>query len=54
MKTLQGKLAGAGRTDDALDKQILAITEQAAAFAPQDDKQPKAKRSAALNVMRQS
>ncbi len=51
MVALQGKLAGIGRTDDRLDREISTIVDQVAAWRAADDK-PKAKRPAALNVMR--
>jgi len=54
MKTLQGKLAAVGRTDDKLDREIKHLDEQVAAWRAADDaNKPKAKRPAALNVMRQ-
>jgi hypothetical protein len=53
MLALQGKLAGIGRTDDRLDREIKTIGEQVAAWRAADDAtKPKAKRPAALNVMR--
>jgi hypothetical protein len=53
MKTLQAKLATVGRIDQALDAQVTQLTEQVAAWQAADDaNKPKAKRAAALNVMR--
>ena len=51
MTVLQHKLASSGRTDDALDTQIRSLTETVSTWAPAND-QSKAKRPAALNVMR--
>jgi predicted nucleotide-binding protein (sugar kinase/HSP70/actin superfamily) len=54
MIALQAKLAGVGRTDDKLDGAIKSLDEQVAAWRAADDAtKPKAKRSAALNMMRQ-
>jgi predicted nucleotide-binding protein (sugar kinase/HSP70/actin superfamily) len=54
MKTLQSKLAGGGRTDDRLDREIKQLDEQVAAWKAADEaNRPKAKRPQALNVMRQ-
>ena len=54
MKTLQTKLAGVGRTDDRLDREIKQLDEQVAAWkAAEEANRPKAKRPQALNVMRQ-
>jgi len=53
MKQLQTKLAGVGRTDDKLDREIKQLEEQVSAWRAADEaNRPKAKRSAALNVMR--
>jgi activator of 2-hydroxyglutaryl-CoA dehydratase/predicted nucleotide-binding protein (sugar kinase/HSP70/actin superfamily) len=53
MKVLQQKLAGVGRTDDKLDAEISALEQQVAAWqAEEEAKRPKAKKSAALNVIR--
>jgi hypothetical protein len=53
MKTLQTKLAGIGRTDDRLDREIKQLDEQVAAWkAAEEANRPKAKRAQALNVMR--
>jgi activator of 2-hydroxyglutaryl-CoA dehydratase/predicted nucleotide-binding protein (sugar kinase/HSP70/actin superfamily) len=53
MLSLQRKLAGVGRTDDRLDGEIAQLGERVAAWKAADDARPKAKRAAALNVMRQ-
>jgi activator of 2-hydroxyglutaryl-CoA dehydratase/predicted nucleotide-binding protein (sugar kinase/HSP70/actin superfamily) len=54
MKLLQHKLAGIGRTDDRLDREIKELDERVAAWrAAEDANKPKVKRPAALNVMRQ-
>jgi predicted nucleotide-binding protein (sugar kinase/HSP70/actin superfamily) len=53
MMALQRKLAGVGRTDDRLDREIAQLDERVAAWKAADDARPKAKRAAALNVMRQ-
>jgi hypothetical protein len=53
MKTLQTKLAGVGRTDDRLDREIKQLDEQVAAWqAAEEANRPKGKRAQALNVMR--
>ncbi len=52
MKSLQAKLAGVGRIDDKLDREVNALEELVAAWQPQVDPASKAKRPAALNVMR--
>ncbi len=52
MKSLQAKLAGVGRTDDKLDREVNALEELVAAWQPQVDPASKAKRPTALNVMR--
>jgi hypothetical protein len=53
MHALQTKLAGIGRTDDRLDQEIRTMTEQVSAWRAADEAtKPKAKRAAALNVMR--
>jgi len=52
MKSLQAKLAGVGRTDDKLDREVNALEELVATWQPQTDPASKAKRPAALNVMR--
>jgi activator of 2-hydroxyglutaryl-CoA dehydratase/predicted nucleotide-binding protein (sugar kinase/HSP70/actin superfamily) len=56
MKALQTKLAGVGRTDDTLDKQVLELEAKVATFAPAEDTTSKKpiKRSAALNVVKQA
>jgi predicted nucleotide-binding protein (sugar kinase/HSP70/actin superfamily) len=54
MKGLQRKLAGVGRTDDRLDREIKQLDEQVAAWRAADEaNKPKTKRAAALNVVRQ-
>jgi predicted nucleotide-binding protein (sugar kinase/HSP70/actin superfamily) len=54
LKALQGKLAGVGRTDDRIDREIKNLDDQVAAWRAADDAtKPKAKRPTALNVMRQ-
>jgi predicted nucleotide-binding protein (sugar kinase/HSP70/actin superfamily) len=54
MKALQGKLAGIGRTDDRLDHEIKTLDDRVAGWRAADEAtKPKAKRAAALNVMRQ-
>jgi hypothetical protein len=54
MLALQRKLAGVGRTDDRLDREIVQLDERVAAWKAADDAaRPKAKRAQALNVMRQ-
>jgi hypothetical protein len=53
MSALQRKLAGIGRTDDRLDREIKQLDERVAAWRAADESaKPKAKRPAALNVMR--
>ena len=53
MNALQRKLAGIGRTDDRLDNEIKTLADQVSAWRAADDaNKPKAKRAAALNVMR--
>ncbi len=53
MVALQQKLAGVGRTDDKLDAEIGALAAQVAEWRAQDEaKSPKAKRAAALNVIK--
>jgi activator of 2-hydroxyglutaryl-CoA dehydratase/predicted nucleotide-binding protein (sugar kinase/HSP70/actin superfamily) len=53
MRGLQAKLAGVGRTDDQLDREIAALAEQVAAWRAADDaSRPKAKRAQALSVIR--
>jgi len=54
MLALQRKLAGIGRTDDRLDREIKQLDERVTAWRAADESaKPKAKRPAALNVMRQ-
>jgi activator of 2-hydroxyglutaryl-CoA dehydratase/predicted nucleotide-binding protein (sugar kinase/HSP70/actin superfamily) len=54
LKALQGKLAGVGRTDDRIDREIKNLDDQVAAWHAADEAtKPKAKRATALNVMRQ-
>jgi predicted nucleotide-binding protein (sugar kinase/HSP70/actin superfamily) len=54
MRALARKLAGIGRTDDRLDREIVQLDERVAAWKAADDAaRPKAKRAAALNVMQQ-
>ena len=54
MLALQRKLAGVGRTDDRLDREIVQLDQRVAAWKAADDAaRPKAKRASALNVMRQ-
>jgi hypothetical protein len=53
MKQLQGKLAGVGRTDDRLDREIRTLEEQlAAATNESTNDAPKAKKLASLNVIK--
>ena len=53
MIALQGKLAGIGKTDDRLDREIKQLDERVAAWRAADETaKPKAKRPASLNVMR--
>ncbi|HTL85724.1 MAG TPA: acyl-CoA dehydratase activase-related protein, partial [Acidimicrobiia bacterium] len=59
MKQLQSKLAGVGRIDDKLDSEVKALEELAAqwqqqAQAEEQAKNPKAKKLAALNVIKES
>jgi hypothetical protein len=55
MKQLQSKLAGVGRTDDNLDGEIKTLEELAAKWqAEEQAKNPKAKKVAALNVIKES
>jgi predicted CoA-substrate-specific enzyme activase len=56
LKALQGKLAGVGRIDESLDKQVAELEAKVATFAPAEDTTPKKliKRSAALNVVKQA
>ena len=50
---VQQKLAQLGRTDDKLDHEVKTLETQVAEWAAQDEQnRPKAKRAAALNVMR--
>jgi predicted nucleotide-binding protein (sugar kinase/HSP70/actin superfamily) len=52
MKHLQAKLAGVGRTDDKLDREVAAIEALAQQWAAEEAaKNPKAKKLAALNVI---
>jgi predicted nucleotide-binding protein (sugar kinase/HSP70/actin superfamily) len=54
MLALQRKLAGVGRTDDKLDREIAALGERVAAWREQDEaNRPRAKRAAALTVVQQ-
>ena len=54
MLALQRKLAGVGRTDDRLDREIAQLDERVAAWRAADEAaRPKARKPAALNVMRQ-
>jgi activator of 2-hydroxyglutaryl-CoA dehydratase/predicted nucleotide-binding protein (sugar kinase/HSP70/actin superfamily) len=54
MLALQRKLAGVGRTDDRLDREITQLGERVSAWRAADEAaRPKAKRATALNVMRQ-
>jgi predicted nucleotide-binding protein (sugar kinase/HSP70/actin superfamily) len=54
MLALQRKLAGIGRTDDRLDREITQLGERVSAWRAADEAaRPKAKRATALNVMRQ-
>ncbi|MEZ4367102.1 MAG: BadF/BadG/BcrA/BcrD ATPase family protein [Kofleriaceae bacterium] len=55
MRGLQHKLAATGRTDEKLDRQVAALAEQVATWAPEaatPTTTAAGKRSAALNVMR--
>jgi hypothetical protein len=54
MQALARKLAGIGRTDDRLDREIKQLDERVAAWRAADEAaRPKGKRPAALNVMQQ-
>ncbi|HLL22475.1 MAG TPA: CoA activase, partial [Kofleriaceae bacterium] len=54
LKQMQTKLAGVGRTDDKLDREVRNLDEQVAAWrAEEDAKRPKAKRTQALNVVKE-
>jgi predicted nucleotide-binding protein (sugar kinase/HSP70/actin superfamily) len=54
MVSLQNRLAGIGRTDDKLDTEIKTLATQVAVWREADEStKPKAKRAAALNVVRQ-
>jgi predicted CoA-substrate-specific enzyme activase len=53
MTMLQQKLASVGKTDDKLDREVTALAAQMAEWKAADDaNRPKAKKPAALNVMR--
>ena len=53
MVSLQQKLATVGKIDDKLDREVHNLATQVAAWRAADDaNKPKAKRTAALNVMR--
>src|SRR3569623_2894633 len=53
MQVLQQKLAGVGRTDDKLDREVAALSAQVAEWQAADDaNRPKAKRAMALNVIK--
>jgi activator of 2-hydroxyglutaryl-CoA dehydratase/predicted nucleotide-binding protein (sugar kinase/HSP70/actin superfamily) len=53
MVSLQGKLASVGRTDSKLDGEIKTLATQISAWRAADEAtKPKAKRAAALNVVR--
>jgi hypothetical protein len=53
MRGLQTKLGQLGRNDDKLDREVGTLEAQVAEWQAQDDaNRPKAKRAAALNVMR--
>jgi hypothetical protein len=53
MASLQQKLASVGKIDDKLDREVKALVEQVSAWREADEaNKPKAKRAAALNVMR--
>jgi activator of 2-hydroxyglutaryl-CoA dehydratase/predicted nucleotide-binding protein (sugar kinase/HSP70/actin superfamily) len=53
MASLQQKLASVGKIDDKLDREVKALVETVSAWREQDEaNKPKAKRAAALNVMR--
>jgi predicted nucleotide-binding protein (sugar kinase/HSP70/actin superfamily) len=52
LKHLQAKLAGVGRTDDKLDREVTGLEAQIAAWqAEEDAKRPKAKRPLGLKVV---
>src|SRR5689334_18323364 len=54
MATLQKNLASVGKIDEKLDREIKALDERVTAWQAADEaNKPKAKRAAALNVMRQ-
>jgi predicted nucleotide-binding protein (sugar kinase/HSP70/actin superfamily) len=54
MTTLQQKLASVGRIDSALDTQVRELSDKVAAWRAADEAtRPKAKKPAALNVVRQ-
>jgi hypothetical protein len=54
MTTLQQKLAAVGRIDSALDTQVRELSDKVAAWRAADEAtRPKAKKPAALNVVRQ-
>ncbi len=53
MHSLQTKLASVGKTDERLDREIRNLVDQVSAWRAADEaNKPKAKRAAALNVMR--
>ncbi|HSN28402.1 MAG TPA: acyl-CoA dehydratase activase-related protein, partial [Kofleriaceae bacterium] len=53
MKQLQQKLAGVGRMDDKLDREVGVLEAQVAAWQAADEaNRPKAKRAGALNVIK--
>ena len=53
MHSLQTKLASVGKTDERLDREIRTLVDQVSAWRAADEaNKPKAKRAAALNVMR--
>jgi hypothetical protein len=53
MTMLQQKLASVGKTDDKLDREVTVLAAQMAEWKAADEaNRPKAKRPAALNVMR--
>src|SRR4051812_15993248 len=52
LRALQGKLAGVGRTDERIDREIKSLDDQVAAWRAADEAtKPKAKRAQALNVV---
>jgi hypothetical protein len=54
MKQLQAKLAGVGRVDDKLDTEVKTLEAQVAQWqAEEQAKSPKAKKLAALNVIKE-